>query len=41
MTAARSRARAHRAAVEVLDIVHGARPYEEMEKKINALLASK
>lgn len=27
--------------VQVLDIVHGVRPYEEMEKKLNALLASK
>jgi len=27
--------------VEVLDIVHGVRPYEELEKKINALPASK
>jgi hypothetical protein len=27
--------------VEVLEIVHGVRPYEELEKKINALLASK
>lgn len=27
--------------VQVLDIVHGVRPYEELEKKINDLLASK
>jgi protein-disulfide isomerase len=27
--------------VEVVDIVHGLQPYEELEKKINALLASK
>ncbi|HEV7504444.1 MAG TPA: thioredoxin domain-containing protein [Thermoanaerobaculia bacterium] len=27
--------------VQVLEIVHGVRPYEEMEQKLNALLASK
>ena len=27
--------------VEVVDIIHGLQPYEELEKKINALLASK
>lgn len=27
--------------VEVLDIVHGLQPYEDLEKKINTLLASK
>lgn len=27
--------------VEVVEIVHGLQPYEELEKKINALLASK
>jgi protein-disulfide isomerase len=27
--------------VQILEIIHGVRPYEEMEQKLNALLASK
>jgi hypothetical protein len=27
--------------VQVLEIIHGVRPYEEIEQKLNALLAAK